>query len=128
MQAVLSSVVIPFLHALIKKNIKIFLIYKEIQNGAVAKSYMRKGFLFLIYKEKRKYLIIYDEAVSHIWVYEYKSICNYSILNFLIYEENLNFFFIRVLSTDTVDLSTQQHTCFQNLNPSISLLESQKGV
>jgi hypothetical protein len=66
MQAVLSSVVIPFLHALIKKNIKIFLIYKEIQNGAVAKSYMRKGFLFLIYKEKRKYLIIYDEAVSHI--------------------------------------------------------------
>ncbi len=26
-----------------KKEVKIFLIYKEIQNGAVAKSYMTKG-------------------------------------------------------------------------------------
>jgi hypothetical protein len=41
-----------------------FLIYKEIQMGAVAKSYMRKG--FLIYAEMRKYLFIYEEAVSHI--------------------------------------------------------------
>jgi hypothetical protein len=31
-----------------KKEKKIFLIYKEIQNGAVAKSYMRKGFLICI--------------------------------------------------------------------------------
>jgi hypothetical protein len=49
---------------LIKKKIKIFLIYKEIQNGAVAKSYLRKG--FKIYKQMSKYLTIYDEAVSHI--------------------------------------------------------------
>jgi hypothetical protein len=28
-----------------KKENKIFLIYKEIQMGAVAKSYLRKGFL-----------------------------------------------------------------------------------
>jgi hypothetical protein len=47
---------------LIKKNIKFFLIYKEIQTGAVAKSYMRKG--FLICEEMRKYLIIFEEAVS----------------------------------------------------------------
>jgi hypothetical protein len=40
-----------------KKESKIFLIYKEIQMGAVAKAYMRKG--FLIYKEMRKYLVIY---------------------------------------------------------------------
>jgi hypothetical protein len=40
-----------------KKENKIFLIYKEIQNGAVAKSYMRKG--FLIYEEMRKYFPIY---------------------------------------------------------------------
>jgi hypothetical protein len=32
--------------------------------GAVSKSYMRKG--FLIYEEKHKYLVIYEEAVSHI--------------------------------------------------------------
>jgi hypothetical protein len=46
------------------KEKKIFLKYKEIQMGAVAKSYMRKG--FLIYEEMRKYLVIYEEAVSHI--------------------------------------------------------------
>jgi hypothetical protein len=40
-----------------KKEKKIFLIYKEIQNGAVAKSYIRKG--FLIYEEMRKYFPIY---------------------------------------------------------------------
>ncbi len=67
----------------------IFLMYKEIQNGAVAKSYMRKG--FLLYKEMRKYFPIYEEAVSHI------RLCNFSTLNFLIYEENLIFFFISVM-------------------------------
>jgi hypothetical protein len=44
--------------------------YKEIQNGAVAKSYMRKG--FLIYEKMRKYLtkymrrplVIYDFATA----------------------------------------------------------------
>ncbi len=39
--------------------------YKEIQNGAVAKSYMRKG--FLRYEEMRKYLVIYEEAVIVIY-------------------------------------------------------------
>ena len=47
-----------------KKENEIFLIYKEIQMGSVAKSYMRKG--FLIYEEIRKYLTIYEEAVSHL--------------------------------------------------------------
>jgi hypothetical protein len=50
-----------------KKEKKIFLIYKKIQKGAVAKSYMRKG--FLIYEEMLKYLVIYESAVSHT-VYE----------------------------------------------------------
>jgi hypothetical protein len=59
---------------------------------SVAKSYMRKG--FLIYEEMRKYLTIYEEAVSHIWL------CNCSILNFLVYEENLIFFF---KSTDVLE-------------------------
>jgi hypothetical protein len=71
-----------------KKENRIFLIYKKIQSGAVAKSYMRKG--FLIYGEMRKYFPIYEEAVSHIWL------CNCSFLNFLIYEENLIFFFLSV--------------------------------
>ena len=47
-----------------KKENKIFLIYEEIQSGAVAKSYMRKG--FLICEEMHKYFPIYEEAVSHI--------------------------------------------------------------
>ncbi len=38
----------------------------------------------------RKYFPIYEEAVSHIWL------CNCSIRNFLIYEENFTFFFISV--------------------------------
>ncbi len=53
---------------------------------AFAKSFMfcmRKG--FLIYEEMRKYLvIIYEEAVSHIWL---------CLLDFLISEENFVFFF-----------------------------------
>jgi hypothetical protein len=36
-----------------KKESKIFLIYKEIQMGSGAKSYMRKG--FVIYEEMDKY-------------------------------------------------------------------------
>ncbi len=44
-----------------KKENEISLIYKEIQMGSVAKSYMRKA--FLIYEEMRRYLTIYEEAV-----------------------------------------------------------------
>jgi hypothetical protein len=47
-----------------KKENKFFLIYQEIQSGAVAKSYMRKG--FLICEKMRKYFPIYEEAVSYI--------------------------------------------------------------
>ncbi len=47
-----------------KKEKKIFLIYREIQSGAIAKSYIRNG--FLIYEEIQKYFPIYEEAVSHI--------------------------------------------------------------
>jgi hypothetical protein len=47
-----------------KKEKEIFRIYNEIQMGSGAKSYMRKG--FLIYEEMRKYLTMYEEAVSHI--------------------------------------------------------------
>ncbi len=42
---------------MIKKENQTFLIYREIQSGAVAKSYMGKG--FLIYEEMRKYFPIY---------------------------------------------------------------------
>jgi hypothetical protein len=70
-----------------KKENKIFLIYKKIQMGAVAKSYMRK--VFLIYEEMLKYLFIFKEAVS----------LDFSTAPFwislFIYEENLVFFFIR---------------------------------
>ncbi len=54
---------------------------------------MRRG--FLIYEQMQKYFHIYEEAVSHIWL------CNCSTLNFLIYEENLIFFFISVHFTGT---------------------------
>ena len=53
--------------------------------GSGAKSYMRKG--FLIYEEMRKYLVLYEEAVSHKWL------CTWSFLNFPISEENFIFIF-----------------------------------
>jgi hypothetical protein len=68
-----------------KKNI--FLIYKKIQGGAVAKSFMRKG--FLIHEEMRKYFpiqymrrpaVIYEFATAPFWISIYR------------YEENLIFF------------------------------------
>jgi hypothetical protein len=52
---------------------------------------MRKG--FLIYEEMRKYLTIYEEAVSHTCLW------NRSLLNFLTYDYEENFlFFFTVLS------------------------------
>jgi hypothetical protein len=47
--------------------------------GSVAKSYMSEG--FLINDEMRKYLTIYEEAISHIW---------------LIYDLYMLFFFLSV--------------------------------
>ncbi len=47
--------------------------------GSIANSYMRKG--FLIY-EMRKYLVIYEEVVSHICM-----TCNRFLLDFLIYHQ-----------------------------------------
>ncbi len=69
--------------------------------GAVAKSYMRKG--FLTYEEIRKYLNIYEEAVSHILL------CYCSLLNFLIYDENFIIFFISVVCK----LNTIKHANLQ---------------
>jgi hypothetical protein len=51
---------------LFKKIIKINKIYKEMQSEAVAKSYMRKG--FLIYEEMCKFFPIYEEAVIHTYM------------------------------------------------------------
>jgi hypothetical protein len=39
---------------------------KEINMGSGAKTYMRRGFLILIYEEMREYLVIYEKAVTHI--------------------------------------------------------------
>jgi hypothetical protein len=46
-------------HCTDKKENQIFLIYKEIQNGAVAKSYMTKGSSVLIYGEIFANFLIY---------------------------------------------------------------------
>jgi hypothetical protein len=48
----------------VKKENQIFLIYKEIQNGAVAKSYMTSG--LLICGEIFAHFLIYWEALTHI--------------------------------------------------------------
>ncbi len=71
-----------------KKGNQIFLIYRDIQNGAVAKLYMTNG--LPIYREIFTHFLIYLEALPQIWL------CNCSTVNFLIYEENLIFFFASV--------------------------------
>jgi hypothetical protein len=48
----------------------------------------------------RKYLTIYEEAVSH------KRLCHCSILNFLICEENFLFFFISVVEMSSFYVSS----------------------
>ncbi len=70
-----------------KKEHQIFLLYKEIQNGA----YMTNG--LLIYGEIFAHFFIYWKALPHIWL------CNYSTLNFFMYEENFIFFSISALWT-----------------------------
>jgi hypothetical protein len=52
--------------ALIKKENQIFLIYKEIQSGAVAKSYTGMTNGLLIYGEIFAHFPIYEEAIPHI--------------------------------------------------------------
>ncbi len=68
-----------------KKENTIFLI-KGNSEWSSCKVMYEEG-LRIIYEEMRKYFPIYEEAVSHIWL------CNCSILNFLIYEEDFIFFF-----------------------------------
>jgi hypothetical protein len=72
-----------------KNENKIVLIYSEIQSGAVAQSYVRKG--FLIYEEMRNIspymrrpLVIYDFATAPLRISLY------------VYEENLISFYISV--------------------------------
>ncbi len=63
--------------------------FREIQMGAVAKSYMRKGFLHNIWGNAQ-YLVLYEEAFSH---FSHLWLCKRSFLDFLLYEE---FFFYQV--------------------------------
>jgi hypothetical protein len=71
------------------KETQIFLINKEIQSGAVAKSRMTNS------------LLIYGEIFAHFLIY-WEPFLTYDLatapLNFLIYEENL-FFFLSVQGT-----------------------------
>ncbi len=62
--------------------------------GAVAKSYMRKG--FLIYEEMRKYLVVYEEAVSHEWLCN-RSLNFFSFLSVYIIGKNNDLYTIEVI-------------------------------
>jgi hypothetical protein len=75
----------------VKKEKKIFLIYKDIQNRRdrmQSYSIYVEGLPNTVYEEMCKYLVTYEEAVSH------KGLCTRSLLNFLIDEE---FFFNSVM-------------------------------
>jgi hypothetical protein len=53
--------------------------------GSIAKYEEGLPTIYIINEETRKYLIIYEETISHI--------CNLSLLNFLIYEKKFYFIF-----------------------------------
>jgi hypothetical protein len=72
-----------------KKENQIFLIYKEIQNGAVAKSYMTNGLLSTHMGKYLHTVHILGSPSSYMTLQLLHS-------EFLIYEENLIFFFISV--------------------------------
>ncbi len=77
-----------------------------------AKSYMRKG--FLIYEEIRKYLTIYEEAVSH---------CNCSFLTLhILYMRKILFQFLSAYGTVHMFLSLHQYFQFFSFNSFQSLL------
>ncbi len=69
-----------------------------------ARTDKKENQIFLIYDEMRKYLATYEEAVSQIWL------CNFSILNFIIYEESLIFFFISAPS-HLIDVNINYSVC-----------------
>ncbi len=77
---------------MIKKN-QIFLINKEIQNGAVAKSNMTNGLLIHIWGNIWAFPQILGRPSSYMTLQLLHSEF------FLIYEENLIFFFISVLTS-----------------------------
>jgi hypothetical protein len=69
------KIVFSYNSTLIKNKIKFSSYIRKFRSGAVAKSYMRKG--FLIYEEMRKYLVIYsmrrplviyDFATAPFWI------------------------------------------------------------
>ncbi len=83
-----------------EKENKIFLIYKEIQMGSGAKSYMRKGCPLANIWENA-------QIFHHIWGGRESYMTLHPIhLNFLIYEENFSFFFISVLYRIYLPLSS----------------------
>ncbi len=76
-----------------KKQIKIFLIYKEIQNRAVAKSYMTNG--LLIYGEIFAHFLIYSTVLGSPSSYITLQLLH-SSFTYTVYEENFIFFFVSV--------------------------------
>jgi hypothetical protein len=60
----ICNLAMKYAGTLMKKENQIFLIYNEIQKGAVAKSYMTYG--LLIYGEIFAHFLIYKETLPHI--------------------------------------------------------------
>ncbi len=84
--------------------------------GSGEKSYMRKGLL----EEMCKYLTLYEEAASYIYL------CNRSLLNFLIQEENFVFFFISVGVPHISDVVFSPHMP-DALDPLVDILGVELG-
>ncbi len=88
----------------VKNERKLFSYVRKFRReGSDAKSYIRKG--FLIYEERRKYLVMDGDPISPIWL------CTRSLLNCLIYEENFHFFFNSVQPSVSHRIGVMLHVC-----------------
>jgi hypothetical protein len=70
---------------------------------------MRKG--SLINEEMSKYLVIYDEAVSQIWL------CNRSLLNFLSMRNFLSFLSVKAFFKNTVEKAIHRNSEKSKIEP-----------
>ncbi len=104
--------------ALIKRKIKYSWYRRKFRMEQLQRG--RKG--FIIYEERCKYLTIYEEAVSHIWL------CNSSILKFLINEENFIFFFTGVFCLTTfITKKLRSETLLSGVRCAISVKRGSPG-
>ncbi len=97
---------------LIKKKVKLSSYMRKFRWDRLQSHIWGRLLIPTVYEEMRKYLTIYEEAVSHIWL------CTRSLPNFLIHAESFIFFFISELWVHNSLLLAPAVCCCRNYHTS----------